>query len=157
MKKQQVKKGKILEGGEEPQKRKKEMHPEIKESLKLSDKGSFSKLFPFGPVYFYSGVLYNCNLLTLQISIDILSIFFNKQSFTFMLPFIYFIYLHLIHLCCKLSVLLISPVIPLLIVPSGYVIRGGALTILISRNQTSDVKSPANCHELGKIGWPVHL
>jgi hypothetical protein len=25
----------------------------------------------------------------------------------------------------------------------GYVIRGGALTILISRNQTYDVKSPA--------------
>jgi hypothetical protein len=50
--------------------------------------------------------------LTLQISIDILSIFFNKQSFTLMLHFIYFIYLHLIHLCCKLSVLLISPVIP---------------------------------------------
>ena len=62
MKKQQVKKGKSLEGGEEPQKvqkgeknhkksrrgrrttkRKKEMHPEIKESLKLSDKGSYYK------------------------------------------------------------------------------------------------------------------
>jgi hypothetical protein len=99
-------------------------------------------------------VLYNCNLLTLQISIDILSIFFNKQSFTLML---HFIYLHLIHLCCKLSVILISPVIPLLIVPSGYVIRGEVLTILINRNQTSDVKSPAKCHEWGKIGWPVHL
>ena len=90
----------------------------------------FLKTFPFGPVYFYSGVSYNCNLLTLQISIDILSMFFNKQSFAFMLPFIYFIYLHLIHLCCKLSVILISPVIPLLIVPSGYVIRGGALTLI---------------------------
>ena len=43
MKKQQVKKGKSLEGGEEPQKEKKEMHPEIKESLKLSDKGSYYK------------------------------------------------------------------------------------------------------------------
>jgi hypothetical protein len=43
----------------------------------------------------------------------------------------------------------------LLIVASDYVIRGGALTILISRNQTSDVKSPAKCHEWGKIGWPV--
>jgi hypothetical protein len=158
------------------------MHPEMKESLKLSDKGSFVgkfghifsftwwfyfqflklfewilKTFPFGPVYFYSGVLYNCNLLTLQISIDILSIFFNKQNFTLMLHFIYFIYLHLIHLCCKLSAILISSVIPLLIVASGYVIRGGALTILISRNQTSDVKSPAKCHEWDKIGWPVHL
>jgi hypothetical protein len=71
-----------------------------------------------------------------------------------MLHFIYFIYLHLIHLCCKLSVILISPVIPL---GSGYVRRGGALTILISRNQTSDVKSPAKCHEWGKKGWPMHL
>ena len=62
MKKQQVKKGKSLEEGEEPQqvwkreknhkksrrgrrttKRKKEMHPEIKESLKLSEKGSYYK------------------------------------------------------------------------------------------------------------------
>ena len=53
MKKQQVKKGrksrrgeeptKSLEGGEEPTKRKKKMHPEIKESLKLSDKGSYYK------------------------------------------------------------------------------------------------------------------
>ena len=79
--------------------------------------------WPLGQVwlYFYSGVLYNCNLLTLQISI--MSIFFNKQSFTLMLHFIYFIYLHLIHLCCKLSVILISPVIPLLIVASGYVKR----------------------------------
>jgi hypothetical protein len=33
---------------------------------------------------------------------------------------LHFIYLHLIHLCCKLSVILISPVIPLLIVASGY-------------------------------------
>jgi hypothetical protein len=53
MKKQQVKKGrksrrgeeptKSLEGGEEPTKRKKKMHPEIKESLKLSEKGSYYK------------------------------------------------------------------------------------------------------------------
>jgi hypothetical protein len=43
MKKQQVKKGNSLEEGEEPTKRKKEMHPEIKESLKLSDKGSYYK------------------------------------------------------------------------------------------------------------------
>ena len=143
--------------GRRTTKRKTEMHPEIKESLKLSDKGSFSKLFPLDQSISIQGCYYNCNLLTLQISIDILSIFFNKQSFTFMLPFIYFIYLHLIHLCCKLSVILISPVIPLLIVPSGYVIRGEVLTILINRNQTSDVKSPAKCHEWGKIGWPVHL
>jgi hypothetical protein len=34
---------------------------------------------------------------------------------------------------------------------------GGALTILISRNQTSDVKSPAKCHEWGKIEWPPLL
>ena len=47
MKKQQVKKGKSLEGGEEPQKRKKEMHSEIKESLKLSDKGSLLDDFIF--------------------------------------------------------------------------------------------------------------
>jgi hypothetical protein len=33
--------------GEEPQKRKKEMHPEIKESLKLSDKGSLLDEFIF--------------------------------------------------------------------------------------------------------------
>jgi hypothetical protein len=45
----------------------------------------------------------------------------------------------------------------LLIVASGYVIRGGALTILISKNQTSDVKSPAKCHEWGNTGWPVYL
>ena len=115
------------------------------------------KTFPFEPVYFYSGVLYNCNLLTLQNSIGILSIFFNKQSFTLMLHFIYFIYLHLIHLCCKLSVILIYPVISLLIVASGYVIKVGALTILISRNQTREVKSPDKCHEWGKKGWPVYL
>jgi hypothetical protein len=47
LKKQQVKKGKSLEGGEEPQKRKKEMHSEIKESLKLSDKGSLLDDFIF--------------------------------------------------------------------------------------------------------------
>jgi hypothetical protein len=52
---------------------------------------------------------------------------------------------------------LIPAVIPVLFVAAGYVIRGGALTILISRNQTCDVKSPAKCHEWGKIGWPVHL
>ena len=43
MKKQQVKKVESLEGGKEPAKRKKKMHPEIKESLKLSDKGSYYK------------------------------------------------------------------------------------------------------------------
>ena len=37
------KKGKSLEGGEEPTKRKEKMHPQIKESLKLSDKGSYYK------------------------------------------------------------------------------------------------------------------
>jgi hypothetical protein len=94
MKKQQVKKGKSLEGGEEPQKRKKEMHPEIKESLKLSDKGSllddfififfcylskFSKLFHSDQSISIQGCYSElCNLLTLQISNDILSIFFNK-------------------------------------------------------------------------------
>ena len=125
--------------------------PRDKRIFEIIRQRIFLKTFPFGPVYFYSGVSYNCNLLTLQISIDILSKYFNKQSFTLMLHFIYF---HLIHLCCKLSVILISPVIPLLIVPSGYVIRGGALT---SRKQTSDVKSPTKCNEWGKIGWPVHL
>ena len=53
MKKQQVKKGKSLEGGEEPQKRKKEMHPEIKESLKLSDKGSLLDGFIFNVFYYF--------------------------------------------------------------------------------------------------------
>ena len=38
-----AKKVESLEGGEEPTKRKKTMHPEIKESLKLSDKGSYYK------------------------------------------------------------------------------------------------------------------
>ena len=125
-------------------KRKTEMYPEIKESLKLSDKGSFSKLFPLDQSISIQGCYYNCNLLTLQISIDILSIFFNKESFTLML---HFIYLHIIHLCCKLSVILISPVIPLLIVASSYVIRGGALTILIPRNQTSQIS-----HQMSWVG-----
>ena len=42
MKKQQVKKEKVQKG-RRTTKRKKEMHPEIKESLKLSDKGSYYK------------------------------------------------------------------------------------------------------------------
>ena len=77
----------------------------------LNHLSKFSKRFPLDQSISIQG----CNLLTLQISIDILSIFFNKQSFILMLHFIYFVYLHLIHLCCKLSVILISPVIPLLI------------------------------------------
>jgi hypothetical protein len=43
MKKQQVKKGRKSRRGRRTTKRKKEMHPEMKESLKLSDKGSYYK------------------------------------------------------------------------------------------------------------------
>ena len=75
--------------------------------------------------------------------------FFNRYIHVCTLTY-YIIYLCLIHLCYKLSVILISHVIPLLIVASGYVIKGGALTILISRNQTRDVKSPAKYHEWGQ-------
>ena len=88
------KKRKKSRRGRRTTKRKKEMHPEIKESLKLSDKGSllddfififfgylskFSKLFRSDQSISIQGCYTAlCNLLTLQISIYILSICFNK-------------------------------------------------------------------------------
>ena len=58
-------------GGGRITKKKKEMHRD-KRFFETIRQRIFLKTFPFGPVYFYfySGVSYNCNLLTLQISTE---------------------------------------------------------------------------------------